>query len=270
MATTAGAAGGDGSDFSMGRIFDRAFGTLRANPLATMGIAFVCSALPGVLINYFIMRYQMVLLPRIGMWGGAAMVLFSLMVAIILYAVTQGALVRATVAHSRGRESSFGESITAGLAVILPLIAASVLSALGIAFAMILLIVPGVMLYCAWAVVAPVVVEERVGPIAALSRSADLTRGARWKVFGLLVVMLVGYWIFSAVVTGTVVAALGLRGFATMAATGGTMPLAFYVVTAVTSTIVSCIWGLVLAALYVELRDWKDGPPSDTLAEVFR
>ena len=270
MATIAETSGGSGREVSIGRVFERAFGTLRANPGATLGIAFLCGALPGVVLNYFITRYQFSLMPRIGTWGVVGFALLSMVVAIILYAITQGALVRATVAHSEGKESSFADSIMAGLSVILPLVAAGVLSALGIGFAMVLLIVPGVMLYCVWAVVAPVVVEERRGPIAALSRSAELTRGARWKVFGTLLLLLVAYWIFSAVVGGVLISLVGLRGMsANVALANGGFPFAFYAFSAVTQTIVSCIWGLVLAALYVELREWKDGPRTETLAEVF-
>lgn len=259
-----------GREVSIGRTFSRAFGTLGANPLGTLGIAFLCSALPSVLLNFFIMRYQFTLAGRIGTWGLVGFGLLSVVIAIVLYAITQGALVRATVAHSQGRESSFAESITAGMGVILPLVLAAIVSALGIGFAMILLIVPGVMLYCAWIVVAPVVVEERAGPIEALSRSADLTRGARWKVFGLLLLLLVAYWIFSAVVGGVLLGVLGLRGAAfAAAANGGSLPLAFLAISAVTQTLVSCVWSLVLASLYVELRDWKDGPQAEALAEVF-
>jgi len=270
MATTAEAAGGGEREVSIGRVFERAFGTLRANPLATLGIAFLCGALPGAVLGYFIARYQFSLMPRLGVWGVVAFGLLSMLVAVVLYAITQGALVRATVAHSEGRESSFADSIAAGLSVVLPLIVASLLSAIGIGLGMVLLIVPGAMLYCIWAVVAPVVVEERTGPIAALSRSAVLTRGARWKVFGVVLLLLVAYWVFSGVVGGVLIALVGLRGMADAAAmTNGGFPVAFYAVNAVTQTIVSCVWGLVFASLYVELRNWKDGPRTETLAEVF-
>lgn len=269
MATAASASSGD-REVSIGRVFERAFGTLRANPLATLGIAFLCSALPGVLLNYFIMQLRFSALTEGGTLGLVAVGLLSVVIAMVLYAITQGALVRAVTARSEGRTATFAESITAGMGVILPLVGVSILSALGIGFGMILLLVPGIMLYCAWAVASPVVVEERTGPVAALSRSAALTRGARWKVFGVSLILVVAYWLFSLVV-GLVLNAFG--GFGQFdpasAEIGASIPMSFYIVTAISQTIVACLWGLVLAALYVELRDWKDGPRAEALAEVF-
>jgi hypothetical protein len=40
-----------------------------------------------------------------------------------------------------------------------------------------------------WAVAAPVVVAEKAGVIGALSRSRELTKGARWKILGLFLVV---------------------------------------------------------------------------------
>src|ERR687885_390789 len=58
-----------GREMSIGRTFSRAFGTLAANPLATLGIAFLCSALPSVVLNYFVTRYQFSMAGRIGTSG---------------------------------------------------------------------------------------------------------------------------------------------------------------------------------------------------------
>ncbi|HEY0312705.1 MAG TPA: hypothetical protein VGC56_09440 [Allosphingosinicella sp.] len=267
MATAA--AGGGERGISIERIFGRAFGTIRANPLATLGIAFLFSAVPSVAINYFVQGQQMQLMTRIGPRGAIAFGLVMIVVSLVISAITQGALVRATVAHSAGRESTLAESASAGLVVIVPLFLTSLLVALGVGFAMILLIVPGIMLYCAWAVASPVVVAERLWPLAAVQRSADLTRGARWKVFGLLLIMLVGYWIISAVV-GVITLQMtgGIRGAAAMAASGG-FPIGFLVMGGIVQTIVACVWGVVISSLYVDLREWKDGPESANLAEVF-
>jgi uncharacterized membrane protein len=254
---------------SIERILGRTFGTIRANPLATLGIAFLFSAVPTVALNYFVQGRQMDLMTRIGGWGIAAFGLLMAVIAIVISAITQGALVRATVAHSEGRESSFAESVTAGLLVIVPLFLTSLVAAVGIGLAMILLIVPGIMLYCVWAVAAPVVVEERLWPFAALERSRELTRGARWKVFGLLLILLVGYWLLSAVVGVISLQMLGgVRGFAAMGATGS-LPVGYLVVTGIVQTAVACVWGVAVSSLYVELRDWKDGPRAEQLAEVF-
>jgi len=270
MATAA--AGGGERGISIERIFGRAFGTIRANPLATLGIAFLFSAVPSVAINYFVQGMQgeqQQLIARVGFRGMLAFGLLMAMVSIVISAITQGALVRATVAHSAGRESTLAESASAGLVVIVPLFLTGLLVALGVAFAMILLIVPGIMLYCAWVVASPVVVAERLWPLAAVSRSLELTRGARWKVFGLLLIMLVGYWIISAVVgLITIQLAGGIRGVAEMSA-NRSLPIGVMLMSGIVQTIVACVWGVVVSSLYVDLREWKDGPDSANLAEVF-
>jgi hypothetical protein len=258
-------------EVSLERIFGRAFGTIRENPVATIGIAFLLGALPSTVLTYFAQGNQLELAQRVGYPGVIAGALAVVAAGIVFAAVTHGALVQATVAHSRGRESSLGDSLTAGLAVIVPLVVASILSALGILFAMILLIVPGIMLYCVWVVATPSIVAERLGPIEGLGRSRYLTSGARWKIFGLLVILVVGSWVVSAVVAALALQFVGgARGVF-----GGNpallrMPVGYYAVVGLGQTVTTCVWGVVVASLYVELRDWKDGPQTEALAEVFR
>src|SRR3546814_7670999 len=97
----------------------------------------------------------------------------------VVYSLVQGALVRATIAHTEGRRASFGESAAAWLVVALPLSGLSILAAIGIWLGLILLIVPGIMLFCMWAVVAPALVEERTGVFGVFGRSRELTKIGR-------------------------------------------------------------------------------------------
>ena len=43
----------------------------------------------------------------------------------------------------------------------------------------------------------------------------------------------------------------------------------FVVFNLVLALITNLLWGAVQASLYVELRDWKDGPTVENLEEVF-
>ncbi|HEX6375968.1 MAG TPA: hypothetical protein VFZ91_09620 [Allosphingosinicella sp.] len=253
---------------SIGRIFSRAFGTLAGNPVATLGIAFLFGALPSVVFGYAVQLFQDQTLEELGGPAAFVIALVSIVISILLSMITQGALVRATVAHSEGRKASFAESASAGLSVAWPLFLVGLLSSLGIALGFVLLIVPGVMLYVIWSVAAPALVEERLGPIEALGRSRELSRGARWKIFGLTLVVLVIYWMFSALVgVLSVMWYGGVGNFAAMTEQG--LPLPYLAVTAIVSTITSAVWGVIQTSLYVELRSWKDGPATDRLAEIF-
>jgi hypothetical protein len=262
------ATGAEDRSVSIGRVFSRAFGTIGSNPVATFGIAFLFGALPSALLGYAIQTFRDESLAILGSLGAIAVALASIVVGIVLATITQGAIVRTTIAYSEGRKASFAESVAAGLAVVLPLILMAILSGLGIFVGMIFLIVPGVILYIIWSVAAPALVEERLGAIDALGRSRELTRGARWKVFGLLMVLTVVSWMISAVIAMGSIAWYGSPiEFATAAAQG--LPLAGLAINAVLQTFSLVMWGVIQASLYVELRNWKDGPATEKLADIF-
>lgn len=266
MATAA--YGLDGRDVSIGRVFSRAFGTIGSNPVATLGIAFLFAALPGTIIGYGAQYFQRAGFGIIDSWGMIAISLLSLILSVAFAMLTQGALVRATIAHSEGRKAGFAESATAGLAVVVPLFLLSIGSGLGIVVGMMLLLVPGIILYVMWSVAAPALVEENLGIFEAFGRSNDLTRGARWKIFGLELVALVAYWLFSAAVGAIAITMFGgIQGMA--AAAAGGFPVSYYILSAVSKTLTSGVWGVIQTSLYVELRNWKEGPPVNALAEVF-
>jgi len=266
MATAA--ADRDDRSVSIGRIFGRAFGTLAGNPVATLGIAFLFSALPSFLLLYLAALAGAQAVETLGLAATIAFAVFSAVTAILLSMITQGALVRATVAFSEGRKASLGESSMAGLSVAVPLFLLGMLSALGIGLGFLLLLVPGIVLYVMWSVAAPALVEERLGPIEAFGRSRDLTDGARWKIFGLILVIFVIYPLFSGLVE--VISAMAYGGGAELSSSfEAGIPLGYLATSAISGTISSAVWGVILTSLYVELRDWKDGPRSEALAEIF-
>jgi hypothetical protein len=253
----------------IGRIFSRAFGTIRSNPIATLGIALLFSALPSMLLFYLIQTMGLETVTAVGTGATIAIGIFSVVISLLFAMITQGALVRATVAFSEGRKASLGESAMAGLRVAAWLLLLALLSALGIGLGLALLLVPGVILYIMWSVAAPALVEEDLGPIDALGRSRRLTKGARWTIFGLLLILVVLYWLFSALVgvIGVMIYG-GMEGFVASSASGD-LPLGYLIVNVIAGTITSAVWGVVLTSLYVELREWKDGPRTEALTEIF-
>ncbi|MBV8687251.1 MAG: hypothetical protein JOZ90_01515 [Alphaproteobacteria bacterium] len=255
-------------EVSIGSVFGRAFGTLGTHPLATFGIAFLFGALPGVGLTLVVQVYRTELLMRLGTPGLFAVGVASWLVGLVFAVITQGALVRATVAHSEGRHASLGECLAAGLSVGLPLAGVAIISGIGTVIGFIFLVVPGIILYIMWVAAGPAVVEERLGPMDALLRSAELTQGARWKIFAIELVVVVGYWMLSALVAAITIAIYG--SVTAMAAASSGFP-AFWALglSAITQTLISAVWGVVHTSLYIELRNWKDGPPADALAEVF-
>ena len=253
---------------SIGDVLSRTFGTIGSNPLATLGIAFLFGALPSMLVQSLFQSVRQDAFIQLGTFAAITLGLLSIVVAILLSVITQGALVRATVAYSEGRKASFSESVMAGLRVALPLVLLGLLSSLGIALGLMLLIVPGVILAIMWSVAGPVVVEEQMGPVEALGRSRFLTAGARWKIFGLMLVLFVLYLMLSGAIG--LIAVLWYGNPAELA--NGeylSMPIGALVITGVLQTLTSAFWGVLVSSLYVELRNWKDGPTAETLAEIF-
>jgi uncharacterized membrane protein len=250
---------------SIGRVFSRGFGVIVDNPLTVVGITFLVGTIPTLAFSWFQQSLNQVSLDSSQYLGVLAVSLGGAVVSLVLQAIIQGSLVRATLAYARGERATIAESLAASTAVVLPLIGLAILSALGVGFGFVLLIVPGIILYVMWSVAAPALVAERIGVIEAFGRSRYLTRGARWQVFGLELILVVAYWIF----IGTLgVWILGAGGLNSMDVSDG-LPIWWLVSNAILSTIATMVWSTVQAALYVELRDWKEGLPEEALHEIF-
>lgn len=246
---------------SIGRIFSRAFGVMGRNPLVAFGVALLLSALPSALFNYGFARLSLDVHDRNTMFGVVGSGIVAFMVALLLRAIVQGCLVRATIADSQGRRAGLGECLGVAAARALPLVGVSILFVIGMALGMLLLIVPGIMFAIAYAVVAPVVVEERVGVIDAFKRASLLTRGARWKIFGLALLIVVLIWLIEAIV-GVVAILLFQRGY-------DPFSLSLILFNVVIGTVVATFSSTIQTALYVELREWKDGPLDAKLGAIF-
>lgn len=254
--------------FSIGNALSLGFGTVTSNPVVALGIAFLLSVLPSVIVSLASRAWNvpalMVRQPGaaffIGLVSGIIMIAFAM--------ITVGAQVRATVAHSEGRKASLGESLGAGMRVILPVFVLSLIVGILSMLGMVFFIVPGVMLYVMWSVATPALVAEHTGISAALGRSRALTKGARWQVFAILLLLLIGMWVVGAVVAAiTFTSAGGFAGMVAQARTGGSVPV--MIVNVIVNTVVSAVWSCVQAATYVELRRSKDGPGSAELADIF-
>jgi hypothetical protein len=109
------------------------------------------------------------------------------------------------------RDSSTGDLFRAVGPVVLPLVVVSFLSAIGIVVGFVFLIVPGLILMTFWSVVGPVVVLERSGVIAAFGRSQELVRGHGWRVFGVLILIIL-LALVASIIVAAVASGLGDAG----------------------------------------------------------
>lgn len=252
---------------SIGRVFNRAFATIGAHPALMFGISFLFGALPGLLLNLGMQGDR----PLPSAQFNAGTIALSLGVGILAIAfsiLAQGALVRVTVAHSDGAPVTFGDAATAGLRKIVPLFALVFVMAIAIGFASLLLLVPGMILYVVWSVAAPVLVAENTGIFGALGRSAELTKGARWSIFGLQLILLLV--LYAIIAVAGIVAIFALGGVQNLAAAQASGPSIIpTLLSAAFNTVSITFAAAIQTALYVELRDWKDGPASAALGDIF-
>ena len=252
---------------SVGRVFGRGFGVIADNPVTVFGIAFLFGAIPSVTIAWLRQSVTATSMDRFQTIGSYGVAVASMLVSLIIQALVQGSLVRATLAYARGERATLGQCVSASLSVILPLIGLAILMGLGIGIGLMFLFVPGVILFVMWSVASPALVAERTGVFAAFGRSRELTKGARWKVFGVEVIMLVVYYVVLAIIGAVTYATAGLNLNAIQ--TGGGLPLSWVVATVISSTLVSTVWSTVQSSLYVELRNWKEGLPEQALEDIF-
>lgn len=251
---------------SIGRVFQRAFATIAHNPLVVVGLALVLGGLPSALVSYLTRSFtgpNAAALANGGQTRFWSVMLFSWVIAVIIGAIVQGALTRATVAENEGRRASFVDCLAAGVRVLLPLIAIGLIFGFAMGFGFVLLIIPGIFVMIIWSVAAPAEVVERDGVMMALSRSTELTKGFRWKILGLFLVLLVIYlFVF------TLLGLVGLSSLRTGAA-AGEFGLANLIASVVSAMVMNLLWGTIQPSLYIELRQAKEGSSLESLETVF-
>jgi hypothetical protein len=113
-------------------------------------------------------------------------------------------LIRAALAVTEGRAPEVNMLfLTDGFGAYL---VASILVVIGITLGLVLLIVPGIILAIMWHFFGYVIVEDpTTGSIDAMKRSAEITRGYRWQLFGLgLLLILINFAGFLALGVGMI------------------------------------------------------------------
>jgi flagellar biosynthesis protein FlhB len=187
---------------------------------------------------------------------------FSVVIGIVVSSFVQAAITRATVSASEGRKATFGECLSAALRVVLPLVAMAILSGLAIMVGMFLLLIPGIILFLMWSVASPAMVIERGGIIGSLSRSAELTKGSRWKILAMFLVLMIAYWLLS-----LLIGVVGLTAYRPSTVAG--LTIANLIGSIILGTAFNTAAGALWPSLYVELRHAKEGTSIESLEQVF-
>lgn len=249
MATAA----GSGGNIDIGNVLSRGFETIGRNFVAFFALSVLLGGVPTVAFSY---------LAGASMSGenffslsGGGMFLAALFVQMLAGGLLQMIIVRTSILTLSGRSPDVAGSVAAAFSLILPLIGLSILTGLMILIGLVLLIVPGIIAWVALIVAVPVMVEERRSIIDCMERSAALTKGSRWRIFLLLVILGVAYL---AMAGGLVAASLEMEGTP-----------AQFAADAIIAIVSTLVMSAMTAALYVELRTVKEGATTEGLAAIF-
>ncbi len=195
-------------------------------------------------------------------------ILMSL-VDIALGGVLQAAIVYGSVRDLNGERPSVGELLSAGLRFALPAVAIGLIFGIMMFVGTLALVVPGMMIAVAWLVALPSAVVERTGVFGAFSRSAQLTRGSRWRIFLLLVIFFVVVIVAGLLVSSLSAAARGGSILALDLRQAPTLLVPQLIFQAVVNVGVGLLSNVGIAVTYQELRTMKEGVAPSTLAAVF-
>jgi hypothetical protein len=178
----------------------------------------------------------------------------------LLGVVVTAAVTYSTIRELRGWRVDFAEFAVRGMAQGGAAIKVALLSGILVLLGFVALVIPGLVLSTIWWVAIPVAVVERPGTVASLRRSSELTKGVRWRIFGLFVAYLL-----------VLFGGLSLVGIVLFALIDDIV-LADWL-----WTIVGWVWvaaamalqAVLVAVSYYHLRVAKEGTGIDEIAAVF-
>ena len=236
---------GAAGDFRVGGVFGRSFGILGRNALVFTPLG-ALAALPTLLEQGF---------ARSGGASQSGTKAGLVLLALLLEPCVQAVVVYGAFQDMRGKEVRLGESLGKGLARLFPVIGASISVGVVVGLGVLLLIVPGLIAVAAFYVTISACVVERLGPFKSMDRSAWLTKGHRWKVLGIALLLAVA----GAIAEGIMPRALAPLG-GPMAATLGLF---------VWRACMNSYAAIVAVVAYHDLRVAKEGVDIERIAAVF-
>lgn len=175
---------------SLGELLDRSFFLYRTNFLLFAGL----TALPHLVLLAF--QLGDVGIQRLmGVGAGLVWTLATYALTLGVTAASQGATVIAVSHVHLGQPTTITESFAGIRGRIFYLALIMIGYGIGVGIGFVLLIVPGIILGLMWALTIPVAVLEDTGLRDSVNRSAELTKGARGRVFVIYILFAIMLWI---------------------------------------------------------------------------
>jgi hypothetical protein len=258
--------------FSIGDVFSKSAEVFLKNIVSIAILAVVVLGIPAVLAQAFVfgpmLRTATVGSMGTAMYAGMGAGVFSLILQLFL----MSAICYCVVQSMAGRQISLGEMASRGVAAIPVTIGITLIFILVLIPSVILLYIPFIIVGCMWWVAVPVAIAERPGMLASLKRSSELTKGSRWKIFGLMVIYILVSLIISGLLMTFLAAGNGFSVTGMMQAsqqlgkTGFSLPL---ILSQLFSSLLFAFVCVVVAVCYTELRRIKEGAGIADVAKIF-
>lgn len=245
---------------SLGRVVSETFGIIGRNLVPIGGIAFAVSVVTVVLNQLISMALVGAAAvdgtaARVSIWTLLIPAVASLVVAIAVRSAATGGITHVAASDQVGQRVAFGPALATGLRLALPLLGLGLVVGLGVGLGVMLFVIPGLMLAIRWLVAVPARVVECPSMSSSLSRSAALTKGSFWRLFGLAVILVV----FSIAVEMGVALAGRITGSAVVIG----------ILQVIASTVITSLSATGAAVCYMELRRIREGATPSQMAAVF-
>ena len=243
-------------EFRVGSVLGRSFSILFKN-IVPFGLLSVVVMAPTYI--FAIAVNPMIYLGE----SGSPMVTLAInVIETLLSYLVYGALVYGTFQELRGRRASLGDCFSRGMAVMFPIFGVAIVVGLLTGLATLALVIPGLIVATMLWVAIPAAVIEKTG-LSSLARSSELTKGHRWKVFFIIVLLFIfGFVLAIGVITGATTVAVAT------ASNGGSWTISVVALLLVTA-FVTALSAVVSAVGYHDLRVAKEGVDVEQIAAVF-
>jgi uncharacterized membrane protein len=243
---------------SVGEILDVSFTLYRRHFAPLAGVALVCSGIP-VVLNMFIEASG-------GIFANLPLVLVYYIVFAALNSIATAATVFIVSESYLGRPIDARTALRRAAPYLGKILLCSVLMAFVVFVGFLLFILPGLMLITGLILAVPaLVIESRLGASAALSRSWELTRGSRWRLFGLLLVLVILLYLPIAAIGGLVAVFVPGAG-SIFTRPDASVAVVAVAVTGLVQIFIYPLFYCVLTVAYYDLRVRKEGFDLEVLA----
>lgn len=246
---------------TVGEILDTSFSLYRRHFGALATVALVCTGIPLVLRLFLEASGGFFLNVTLGILYGLTLVVLNLVAtAATVFIVSESYL---------GQPLSAREALRRSTPYLGRILVCSLLMGLAVMLGFILLFVPGVILAVGLALAIPaVVLEPRTSASGALSRSWELTRGARWRIFGLGITLLVLLYVPVVAIGGLFALVESQSGGVLGGASVGMV--AALAVGGIVQMFIYPLFYCVLTVTYYDLRVRKEGFDLELLASTLQ